>query len=98
MAHLLSAIRRVIQRRTVILRLAHAQARGHIKVGSDLGGWYIPTHLLNSNAVCYCVGAGEDISFDLELVGRYGCSVFTFDPTPRALKHLNSLREIIKQH
>src|SRR5439155_915005 len=28
---------------------------------------------------CYCVGLGGDISFDLELIGRYGVTVRGFD-------------------
>ena len=30
-------------------------------------------------------GVGEDISFDIALIGRYGCKVYAFDPTPRAI-------------
>jgi FkbM family methyltransferase len=43
-------------------------------------------------SVCYCVGAGEDISFDLQLINRFGCSVYTFDPTPKANRHFELLR------
>ena len=38
------------------------------KIGTDYGGWYIPTSLLDSDSICYCVGCGEDISFDLGLI------------------------------
>jgi FkbM family methyltransferase len=48
--------------------------------------------LLTPGAVCYCVGAGEDISFDLALAGELGCDVHTFDPTPRAIRYVNSLQ------
>jgi FkbM family methyltransferase len=34
--------------------------------------------------VVYSVGTGEDISFDLEVIRKYGCDVFAFDPTPMA--------------
>jgi FkbM family methyltransferase len=36
----------------------------------------------------YSAGIGEDISFDEALIGRAGCSVHAFDPTPRALKYV----------
>jgi FkbM family methyltransferase len=31
------------------------------------------------------VGVGEDISFDLELIRRFGVTVHAFDPTPRSI-------------
>lgn len=51
-------------------------------------GWTIPAGLIGPDAVCYCIGCGEDITFDLELIDRYGCSIFAFDPTPRAIAHV----------
>jgi FkbM family methyltransferase len=57
------------------------------KLGSDYGGWVVPPSLLSDASVCYCAGVGEDITFDLELIRRYGCSVFAFDPTPRAARY-----------
>ena len=38
--------------------------------------------------VCYCAGVGEDVTFDLGLIDRFGCDVFAFDPTPRAATHV----------
>jgi FkbM family methyltransferase len=58
------------------------------QIGTEYGGWVVPTDLLNANSVCYCVGCGEDISFDLGLIEQFGCDVFAFDPTPRAIKYV----------
>ena len=58
------------------------------KIGTDYGGWYVPTSFLDTDSICYCVGCGEDISFDLGLIERFGCHVYGFDPTPRAIKHV----------
>ncbi len=55
------------------------------KIGSDYGGWIVPTALIRSDWICYSGGVGEDITFDLGLIERFGCSVFAFDPTPRAI-------------
>ena len=63
-----------------------------------LGGecaWVVPIALLSHGTVCYCVGAGEDISFDLALTESLGCEVHTFDPTPRAIEYVNSLRPVL---
>jgi FkbM family methyltransferase len=32
----------------------------------------------------YSFGVGHDISFDLEIISRFGCTVHAFDPTPRS--------------
>ena len=50
----------------------------------------IPATLLEESSVCYCVGVGEDITFDLALIERFGCQVFAFDPTPRAIQHVKA--------
>lgn len=63
------------------------------KLGTDASGWIIPVDRIQSDWVCYCAGAGEDISFDLALIERFGCQVHTFDPTPRAIAHARSLAE-----
>jgi FkbM family methyltransferase len=51
-----------------------------VRLGSDWGGWTIPADLVDQAWVCYCVGAGGDVTFDLELIGRYGATVRCFDP------------------
>jgi FkbM family methyltransferase len=58
------------------------------KIGSDYGGWVVPTSLLSDSSICYCAGVGEDISFDMALIDTFGCEVFAFDPTPVASKHV----------
>jgi len=58
-----------------------------IRLGSAYGGWWIPGDSAKAGAVAYCAGAGEDITFDLALLD-VGCLVTTFDPTPRAIAHV----------
>jgi FkbM family methyltransferase len=58
------------------------------RYGSSYGGWSIPSRLLNAQSICYCVGCGEDITFDLALIETFGCRVFAFDPTPRAVQYV----------
>jgi len=68
-----------------------------VRLGSDYGGWIVPAALLNRDSVCYCAGAGEDITFDLELVKRFGCQVHIFDPTPRAIAHVERVAAGVPQ-
>lgn len=68
-----------------------------IGVGS-YGGKYLPERVYDrlENAVCYCFGAGEDISFDAALA-RDGHEVFIFDPTPRAKIHFDGLMKSVSE-
>ena len=43
-----------------------------------------PAGLLPESVV-YSFGVGQDISFDLELIERFGMRVHAFDPTPRSI-------------
>jgi len=61
------------------------------ELGAKGGSWVIPTDRLNSGSVCYCVGCGEDISFDLSLMQSIGCEVHGFDPTPRAIRYVTDI-------
>ena len=57
-----------------------------VSYGSRYGHWTIPANLLNEKSICYLVGAGEDISFDLAVDQIYGCEIHIFDPTPKSIK------------
>ena len=65
-----------------------------VRYGSEYGGWYLPQGLgLASHDVCIAVGAGEDISFECELAGKFQGNIFILDPTPRAVVHYQELRD-----
>ena len=55
-----------------------------VRLGSDYGGWTVPADLIRPDWICYSGGVGRDISFDLELIQRFGCEVWAFDPIPAA--------------
>lgn len=70
-----------------------------IRIGSEYGGWYIPDNILNKDSICYCAGCGDDISFDLGLIEKYGCTVYGFDPTPESIKYVSEkTKDIAKYH
>lgn len=64
-----------------------------VRLGTDYGGWVIPEDAIDAGSIVWCAGAGEDISFDLALIARYGCRVHCIDPTPRAIAHVKALGE-----
>ncbi|MEQ1828238.1 MAG: FkbM family methyltransferase [Pirellula sp.] len=51
--------------------------------GTEYGGWNIVADSLSIESIVYSFGIGEDVSFDLSLIKKYGCPVIGFDPTPR---------------
>lgn len=73
-----SARRRWFEHRLERTPLSHAP--GVIELGSPYGGWLIPSGLIEPSWLCYSVGAGGDISFDLALIERYDTTVRAFDP------------------
>jgi len=59
-------------------------------LGTPYGGWYFHEDSALRNGTVISCGAGEDISFDVQLASTYGARVFLVDPTPRAIEHVNS--------
>ena len=60
--------------------------------------WTLLTRDLRKDAVVYSGGVGEDISFELALIDRFGCDIQIFDPSgagrstiARAAGYLNKL-------
>src|SRR5262245_9088518 len=82
--------RRIDQMR--VARHAPVRARsGLIRLGTEYGGYVLPESLPQANWICYSGGIGEDASFELELISRYGCEVVGFDPTPRSVEYMRSI-------
>jgi FkbM family methyltransferase len=68
-----------------------------LSLGTAYGRWTIPADAdLGSQSICYCAGAGEDISFDCALAQRFHCAVRIIDPTPRAIRHFEDLKEAVR--
>ena len=63
-----------------------------VRLGTKHCGWVLPAKTVEAGGTAVCVGAGEDISFDVELNKR-GFHVHTLDPTPRAKRHVQQLLE-----
>jgi FkbM family methyltransferase len=58
--------------------------------GSTANGWVICPDLMGENMAVYSLGIGQDISFDLSLIQKYGANVYAFDPTPSSLAWLKT--------
>ncbi len=76
-------VRSAIRRRAFEWRLGRLRIEAGppvIELGSAYGGWKIPEGAVGEGQVCYCIGSGGDITFDLELIRRYGAVVRAVDP------------------
>ena len=72
-----------VKRRVFEFQLRRAvspEERALVHVGSEWGGWDLPIDLVDDSWVCYCVGAGGDVTFDLGLIAQFGATVRAFDP------------------
>jgi FkbM family methyltransferase len=76
-------VRLALRRRWFEYRLERTPLRkvdGLVHLGSSYGGWTLPGGLIDSSWTCYLVGAGGDITVDLELIHRYGVTVRSIEP------------------
>lgn len=63
-------------------------SKSFIRLGTSYGGWWVETSWLDSHSRVISAGVGRDVSFDLELIERFGCYVVALDPTPKAIGYI----------
>jgi len=56
------------------------------RLGSDYGGWDIVATNIHADSIVYSFGVGEDASFDIALIDKFGLTVYAFDPTPKSIE------------
>jgi FkbM family methyltransferase len=54
--------------------------------GTAYGAWAILRDQLSANSRVISAGVGEDVSFDLALIEKYGCTIHALDPTPKSIQ------------
>jgi FkbM family methyltransferase len=55
-------------------------------LGSEYGGWSICPDAISRQSVVYSFGIGQDISWDLAMIDRFGVQIHAFDPTPKSIE------------
>ena len=59
-----------------------------VQLGSATYGFWVVPDTFDSSSVCYLAGVGEDITFDLAFIARFGATVHAFDPVPAAQEYV----------
>lgn len=57
--------------------------------GSESCRYAICPRNISSSSIVYSFGIGEDVSFDISLINKYGLKVYAFDPTPKSKKWIS---------
>ncbi len=90
-----AASKAVAEARGAILRRSfQVQPRSDLLLlgGLSYGSYRVPADGLDADSVVYSVGVGEDIRFDLALIARFGCTVYSMDPVPRSAEYARARR------
>lgn len=80
------ALRNRIARALIRLQVPVVERTDLTQLGSGSYSWWVPEGLIRLGGIAYCAGVGNDITFDLALVDRYGFEVWAFDPTPGVIE------------
>ncbi len=80
------------------LRQLHLAVRGYrhdvqcetARCGVPGGEWVFCPTVLGRHSVIYSFGVGNNVSFDLGLISKFGAVVHAFDPTPRSAQWVKS--------
>jgi FkbM family methyltransferase len=72
-------------------RVLVSQTFGKVTLGNPVGGcaWTICPAYLEAGSTVYSGGVGNDVSFEHELVKRFGCEVVLCDPSPTGARTMS---------
>jgi FkbM family methyltransferase len=59
--------------------------RKNITLGNNSAQWTISIEDIKPGSIIYCFGVGQEISFDLALIKKFGVIINAFDPSPGAI-------------
>lgn len=66
----------------------------NLKSKQEIGtidSWFVLNDRLEK-AIVYSGGAGKDITFETELIEKYNCEVYLYDPSPTGIKTVNDCK------
>ena len=57
-----------------------------VRAGARSGVWTVCPSGITSASVVYSFGVGDNVAWDLAMIGRFGVEVHAFDPTPASVR------------
>lgn len=65
-----------------------------VRVGTlfDGGKWVCDPQYLPKRPIAYSFGVGDNISFDMDMAGVFGCDVYLFDPSPSVVTGFSNFK------
>jgi FkbM family methyltransferase len=89
--HALRTAKRWIKSRVGLDVFVRAQSNVEVIVlGQGSNAWAVQPDGLGPDSVVYSFGVGRDISFEREMIDRFGLTIHAFDPTPLAVQWVKS--------
>jgi FkbM family methyltransferase len=87
-------VRKFVGAQRTLLFDAITDCDSAMRVGTlfDGGKWMCGPPVLPDEAIVYSFGIGDNISFDMDMAGMFGCSVFMFDPSPSVVTNFASFK------
>jgi FkbM family methyltransferase len=64
-----------------------------VRFGGDAPYWIYPKNF-SKKSIVYSAGVGKDVSFELDLIKKYRCNVFVFDPSPTGKETVSKLKKV----
>jgi len=58
--------------------------------GNQFANWTFNPDNINAESIVYSFGIGTDISFDVQMIQKFGLKVFAYDPTPKSIEWLKT--------
>lgn len=75
-------------KKSLARRLAEASLpKGYKKLGTRYGGWWIDTAIIGEDSLLIDCGLGEDISFPILFLGKFGGRVIGIEANPKSIRY-----------
>ena len=83
--HLILRLPKIIRRKDFYSKITK-KLKNKSTLGNKGAQWAICTELINKDSIIYSFGVGTDVSFDLEMINKFGVNIHAFDPTPKSIE------------
>jgi FkbM family methyltransferase len=61
-------------------------------IGNDYGFMIVPGGLINEASTILSFGVGEDIEAEIDLIKKYNCKIYLYDPTDISVRYIDKIK------